>query len=327
MAVRIIQVGVGGFGRGWVDVVAASRQCRHAALVDVNPQALQVARERTGVPQDRTFSDLSRALKEVEADAVLIVTPPRFHRGQALMALKSGLHVLTEKPLSDSMRSAREMVEAAKSARRVLMVSQNYRFRRAARTVRALIESGKLGEVGYVSIGFHKAPKFAGSFRLKMQYPLLVDMSIHHFDLLRYISGQDAVRVHAKSFRPRWSWFEHEPAVAATFEMTKGVVAGYFGSWVSEGRETTWDGDWRIQCSKGAVLWRDGEVVAALAGKDTQVPLVRMRQEDLHAALAEFAAAVEQGRQPETSGLDNLRSLAMVFACLRSARLGRPVRV
>jgi len=321
---RIIQVGVGGFGASWTDIVVQSPECDPVAYVDTDEQALNEMADKHSLPADRRFTSLAKAIAAVPADAALIVTPPDSHRALAQTALKAGLHVLTEKPLAGKWTDCTAMVRAARRARRVLMVSQNYRYREAPRTIHSLIEKGTLGTVGYAQVSFHKAPKFPGSFRLKMKYPLLVDMSIHHFDLMRYILDANPLSVSCFSFRPKWSWFKHQPTCQARFHMTRGVVVDYFASWVSEGAETTWDGDWRIQGDKGCLLWSQGMLRVAGPGEEPHlVTVAPLPRHDRGMCLLEFRRAIAEERAPETSGADNLHSIGMVFAALASVRSGR----
>jgi predicted dehydrogenase len=327
---RFIQVGVGGFGKSWLPRLRADRTASLVALVDVDPAALKAARELTGLAASHCFSDCADAFKAVSADAVLNVTPPAVHHQVALAALERGLHVLTEKPLADSMEHACQMVQAAEKAQRTLMVSQDYRFHSWVKTMRQILRSGRFGQPGNMTVRFAKAPRFEGSFCLRMEHPLVADMSIHHFDLMRAVTGYEPLLVYARTWRPPWSWFEHDPCAVAFFEFESGLKVVYEGSWVSRGRETPWEGYWAVECPAGVVELRGGAVHVTLAdypGQDSQVELERMPCEGQDFSLLEFQRAVAEGREPETSGRDNLSSLAMVFAALEAARTGRPVEV
>jgi predicted dehydrogenase len=124
--------------------------------------------------------------------------------------------------------------------------------------------------------------------------------------------------------------------------MTNGARVVYTGSWVSRGWQTTWDGDWRIQGSEGEIHWADNEVhihpgnvftsVFVRGARETRggrmiVDLAELAQEDRWASLTEFAAAIREGREPATSGADNLRTLAMVLGARRSIETGQPVAI
>ena len=327
---RFIQVGVGGFGRTWMPHMQRDRKASLAAVVDTDREALEAARELTGLARSRCLSDFRKAFETVEADAVLNVTPPSLHHEVALAAFERGLHVLTEKPIADTMANGRRMVEAAQQAGVTLMVSQNYRFRPWARTMRRLIGSGQFGPPDSMSVRFAKAVRFEGSFRLKMDHPLVRDMSIHHFDLMRALTGREPTTVYARTWQPSWSWFDGDPCAAALFEFDGGLEAVYEGSWVSRGRETTWDGYWCVECPQ-AVLELRGERVHVTPAEhpdtDSEVELDHGPASGQTAVLAEFQQAVAEGREPETSGRDNLVSMAMSVAVMESSRAHRPVRI
>jgi len=324
---RLIQVGVGGFGRSWTDIVDSSKFWDAVAYVDINEEALDEAAAMHKMPKDRCFKDLESALTSVEADAVLIVVPPKVHMKIALQSLKAGLHVLIEKPLADTMENAKRIVSEADKRSLKLMVSQNYRFRRGARTIRRLIKTEKVGKPRFAIVNFHKSLRIKG-FRIEMKHPLLIDMAIHHFDMMRYMFNSEPLSIYCETWRPEWSWFKGDPCATVLIRMENGICLTYTGSWVSLGWETTWDGDWRIECSRGGIHW-NGKIKLKLKDSVNELTerFVSMPLEDRAYSLYEFAEAIINDREPETSGKDNLKSLAMVFASLDSARSGKPVLI
>ena len=327
---RFIQVGVGGFGRVWVSLLASDEEAEIAALVDVDEAALARGADTTGVSGEACFSDFREAFSQVEADAVVNVTPPAVHRDVLLAAFEQGLDVLTEKPLAADMDSARELVEAADEADCTLMVSQNYRFRRWAHTVEGLLAEESVDLPDNISVRFAAAPRFAESFRRSMEHPLVVDMSIHHFDLMRALTGLEPRSVYATTWRPAWSWFEHDPCCMAVFQFEQGLKVCYDASWVSRGRQTSSNGYWRIECRQLSIELLSNKVHVLQGPGDVRDAEVEMRDlpcEDQAYSLMEFRRAIEEGRQPEASGRDNLNSLAMVYAVLKSSHTGAPVEI
>ena len=326
---RFIQVGLGGHGRGWVDVLTSDDRASLVAIADVDGKAVEEARGKTGLRKGQCFSDFRAALESVEADAVLNVTPPSVHRDVALEALRNGMHVLTEKPMADNMAHATEMVRAAEGAGRTLMVSQNYRFQPWVKTVSGLLESDQYGPPESIAVNFAK-PRHFGGFRDVMDDPLVTDMSIHHFDLMRAVTGLDPLSVYATTWNPGWSWFRGDACCRAVFAFEGGLNVCYDASWVSRLRETTWNGSWAIECPGAAIELVEDRVQVVPAecpDKASEIELRQMPCEGLAFALYEFQRAVEEGREPEASGRDNLKSLAMVFAVLESSRTGKPTKI
>src|SRR5476649_998189 len=95
---RLIQCGVGGFGRGWIrDLTSKSPDFDLVAIVDLSAEALKEEGELSGVPPEKRFTTLEAALEKVEAEAVLTSTPPPVHVKHARLAFGHGLHLMTEK--------------------------------------------------------------------------------------------------------------------------------------------------------------------------------------------------------------------------------------
>jgi hypothetical protein len=102
---------------------------------------------------------------------------------------------MTEKPFADTVEHAREMLQLSAAAGRRLMISQNYRYHAPFVQARKMVAEQAIGELGSGHIDFYIAPAFADTFRGKMDFPLLVDMAIHHLDLIRYVTRRYIVKV------------------------------------------------------------------------------------------------------------------------------------
>ncbi|MGC8976897.1 MAG: Gfo/Idh/MocA family protein [Candidatus Ratteibacteria bacterium] len=323
---KIIQIGVGGFGESWLDIVVSSKEWEIVGIVDINEEILKKSVEKYPFLKGKIYKSLKDCLKKVKADALLNITPPSFHKETSILALKEGLHVLVEKPLSDSLKNAEKIVEVSEKYRRKLMVSQNYRYNRAPRTIRKMIEEGDIGDISWCILNFQKGPRFSG-FREKMEYPLLIDMSIHHFDLSRYILGKEPLNVYAESWNPKWSWFKGDACLNIIFDFQENVHFNYSGSWVSVGKDTQWSGEWEIYGDKGTIIWDNSGIKKVFEGKEKVIELIKLEREDRFLALYEFYRSIVEDREPETSGKDNLKSLRMVFKALESIKKGKKINL
>ena len=324
---RIIQVGLGAMGQGWADCVAQSDKWEAAAYVDINRKNMTAAAERHGMPKNRCFRNLNTALRSVEADAVLDVTPQQPRPAVCTAALECGLDVLCEKPLADTLENAKALADLAQTTGRTLMVAQNYRYQPAVQTAKKFIAQGRLGKVGYAGVSFHKGPHFGG-YREQMAYPLLLDMSIHHFDMMRCILGKDIEAVHGTSINAPWNWNKGDATVVACLELEDGVVVNYFASWVSQGWETDWNANWRIEGEKGVLLIEDSQVYFTNKNATRRkVPTVKMAKTHQAWLLDGFATALEKKVEPETSAGNNLNSLAATHAITCAVQEQRRIRV
>ena len=330
---RLIQCGVGGFGESWLSrFVARSPDFEPVALVDINPAALHSAGDAVGVPRDRRFASLEEAVARIPADAVLTVTPPSAHLDHARVAFAAGLHLMTEKPIAVDLPAAREMVRLADAAGRQVVVSQNYRYRPQPMHLRRLVAERHLGEVGHGHVDFYIPADFTGSFREHMPHVLLVDMAIHHVDLLRHVVGRNVVEVTAVTFRPPWSWYRHNPALKLLLRLEGDVWFTYSGDWSARGQNTGWSGRWRIQCADGSLHWDLDDVYAARSSRGFHndaatepIPCPPLPTGDRAATLASFAESIRTGTAALTSGRDNLQSFGVIMAAVRSAETGRAV--
>jgi predicted dehydrogenase len=118
------------------------------ALCDIRPEAIKNTRGRWNldVPGYEKFADM---LKKEKPDAVSVCTPNTVHRRATVAALKAGCHVLCEKPIATSAKDAQAMVDAAKKARRQLMIGQSGRFSSGPQAMRRAVDAGMLGDVYY----------------------------------------------------------------------------------------------------------------------------------------------------------------------------------
>ncbi|AIE87301.1 Small Molecule Metabolism [Fimbriimonas ginsengisoli Gsoil 348] len=271
--------------------------------------------------------DLGTALKEVAPDFLVDVTPPEVHHEVTLAALAHGVPVIGEKPMAASMAQARKMVEASETAGKLYMVSQSRRYDGQIRAYRKLIRD-RLGPLGILNSDFYIGAHFGG-FRDEMEHVLLLDMAIHTFDAARYISGADPVSVYAEEFNPSWSWYQGAASATALFEMTNGLRYTYRGSWCAEGLPSSWEGDWRAVGSNGTAVWIGNEqpraaIVTEPGGFHSKTEPLEVISEPVSSGIAgslkEFLHALQTGETPNGECHDNIKSLAMVFGAIESAR-------
>ncbi|PTY01040.1 hypothetical protein DB346_15670 [Verrucomicrobia bacterium LW23] len=331
---KLIQCGVGGFGRGWaLQHTSTSPDFEVAAIVDISQAALDDVGGAIGVDAARHFTSLEAALEAVEADAVLTVTPPAVHVKHARLAFARGLHFMTEKPIAGTLADALEMLALSRSAGRQLVVSQQYRYRPAMVTLRNRLRAGAIGELGHGHIDFYIPADFTGTFRETMEYPLLLDMAVHHVDLIRSVTGRNITRVMAQSFRPAWSWYRHDPGLKMLLDLEGGVTFSYSGDWSARGRVTSWNGSWRLQGPEGSLHAENDVVSLETCQRWSKEPTRQEFANDTTArdpqgeTLHRFAEAIRTGVPAETSGADNLHSLSTLIAAIESIRTGAPVMV
>ena len=200
-----ILVGLGARGGHWVNVCKSSEHVELVAYVDSVEEKRKEAVEKFSLSEQVLFSDVEEALGSVEADFVLDVTPPSAREAIAQKALENGKHVLAEKAMGEDWEMARRIAKMAEESGLVYMVTQNYRFRPLPRTTNRLLSEGFLGTINTVTMGFYR-PWGLGRHYVEIPYALLLEMTVHHFDTLRYVLGCEPVWVWAHTWNAPWGW-------------------------------------------------------------------------------------------------------------------------
>ncbi|MFW6132855.1 MAG: Gfo/Idh/MocA family protein, partial [Planctomycetota bacterium] len=331
-----VVVGAGGISNAWFGPLVAEKvEVAGVVDLDVDRAAAQIAKyELSCDPSD----DLTATLKKTRPDFVVDLTTPEAHCKVTCKALRAGCHVIGEKPMASSMTEARRMVRTAEQTGKLYMVSQSRRWVPTHERIARAVSGGRLGTLTAANCDFYIGAHFGG-FRAEMESPLILDMSIHHFDLARMMTGVDPVAVYAREFNPLSSWYAGDAATSCIFEMSDDVVFTYRGSWCAEGCPTSWHGDWRLIGDRGTLCYeRDGEPwgqrVKHRTGagvrpelEDVKLPVARRKYTGMHGALREMLRYLRTGKVPQTECHDNIKSLAMVFAAMESSRKGRRVPV
>ena len=328
-----ILTGLGGRGLHWLRAVRAYDGVDAVAFVEPFQGSIDRAVNEHSVPREQIFSSLDEAIANTKnANFVLDVTPPAVHREVAEKAFAAGLDVLGEKPLSESYADAVAVVEAGKKAGRTHMITQNYRFGPQPRTAGRLVREGLVGQPGQCDVRFYMPWADApGTHYVTQPYMLINDMMVHHFDLLRYVLGDNPESVQAMTWNQPWGWHAGDACHVILFEYASGLRATHTCVGCAVGSQTSWNGDWRIEGPKGSLdingagmtynhLHRAEDKISREIPGD-EVPNGEV------AILDEFTSSIREGRQPECNAQDNLGSLAMVFAAIQSAKEGRKVKL
>jgi predicted dehydrogenase len=284
---------------------------------------------------DYQGDDVAQAIDEIRPDFLVDVTTPESHCEVTKTALERGVPVLGEKPMASSMAEARSMVRASRPSGVLYMVSQSRRYDPRITAYKRLLS--QIGELGILNADFYLGAHFGG-FRDEMDHVLLLDMAIHTFDQARFLTGADPVSVYCEEFNPPWSWYRGAACATAEFEMSGGLRFSYRGSWCSEGRNTSWESEWRAVGAKGSAEWDgdhriEGDRVKSPTGFIFEhEPLSERALEEPNVGIAgslrDFLKALnEPTHVPMARCDDNIMSLAMVFAAVQSAEEGRRIEI
>ena len=334
---KIIQVGSGGWAKGWLEFIHAGPDFELTALVSRGGSSLEEAKAKYTLEDSQCFSDFSQALK-LDCDVVIIDLPHRLHLEYAMEAVRAGKNVLIEKPLCESMEEAMHFAEFMRGRQERAWVSQNFRFRKPLWQMKASMGPAGIGTLQWADVslrlgmsGRRDDPAAAWqrvSWRQEQASLLFLESAIHHFDMMRFLSGSNAASVYAAAWTPDWGGTDTPLSTMAVLEFESGFKANYSASIRSIGFETGWQGNWLLQTDAGAVRWEHGGEARLEMGDGAPGKLAEnfyFAGQDRGGVLNELERQLrgEPGAVPDVK--DHLNSLAISFAALKSMKEQRKV--
>ncbi|MCP4643049.1 MAG: Gfo/Idh/MocA family oxidoreductase [bacterium] len=346
MPFRVIQVGTGGWGASWcADFLPpniADGLIEVVAAVDANVDALANARTHLGLRDDQCYTDLAKALDENPADFCTVVVPPAHHEAVVDAALAHDLHILSEKPIADSLEASIRIADKVCNASKKMGVTMSHRFRQDITSLRKLVRSGDCGPLDYAVMRFtcncRKRGRW-GAFRHEIPDPLMVEGSVHHLDLLADLVGAKCDTLYAQTWNPSWGEFAGDSQGLVTMQFENGARALYEGAKTNAAGLNWWGQEYiRAECEQSTLVlsWQELERFNFAASDDSlsrregsgdTVPLLNQPKWANTWLIEQFVRWLDGGPPMETNVEDNLQSVALVFAAIESSRTGQPVRV
>lgn len=318
---KALLVGLGSFGYIWYKTLAADYKDLQLAIVEVN-EKMKTKITQSGTP---FYTSLKQAIEQESPDFLINVTPPAIHKKVNFTAFNYGIPVLCEKPISDNYFEAIEIVEKAREKKVPLMIAENYRRLPFVRKIRKLIEQGAIGDIVFVHIDFYKNFHINNVYFHKLKDPLLTDVAIHHFDMMRYLTGAEGMRIFAKSYNPKISWFKENMCASVVIEMENGIMISFNGNMVSPDIETSWIGNWVIEGTERTLTLIDEKIYLLKKGKD--IVINDFKDIDTKSVLDEFLMSLQEKRDAETSGAEYIKSQALVHFAIESSKMNKMLEV
>lgn len=283
----------------------------------------------------RHYADAGEMLDAEALNFVDIATTVGSHRLLVEKAAAAGVHVICQKPFAETMVDARAMVAAVEAAGKVLMVHENFRWQSAVRAAIVALREGAIGTPFFGRVSFRSGyDVFSGQPYLATDPRFIIqDLGIHTLDIARALFGDVASL--AASTRRINPAIRGEDVATMLLDHVGGVTCVVDCSYATRRVPETFpetlleiDGDrgtLRLDAGYRLVIQRDG----AEEVRDVTPPLLAWAerpwhniQESVRTLQQDFVDCLREGRSPETSGADNLRTLALVEAAYASARDG-----
>ena len=344
--------GIGCVGSGFIMADCHLVAYRNAsfnpvAIASRDPQHARAVADRHAIPE--VYDHYRKLLADERVQVLDVAVPPDVQLEVVREAVKHHRHIrgiLAQKPLGVDYAQAVEVLRLCEDAGIVLAVNQNMRFDQSIRACKDLLGRGYLGEPVLATIDMRAIPHWM-PWQERLGWVTLRIMSIHHLDSFRYLFG-DPRRVFA-SIRP-------DPRTAKKFAHEDGIclyILEYDNGLRASSCDDVWAGPalegaepdiyirWRVEgtegMARGTIGWPSypSRTPSTIDFTTTRKPgywfSPRWKEvwfpDAFSGPMGELLIALEEGRQPSISGRDNLKTMALVEACYRSAREHRAVEI
>lgn len=313
----ILQVGLGSFGFNWLkEILMDYEGIRIVGLVDSDGNMLEKAGKIGGIGPDMLFQSINGALSKTRPDMILNTTPPHIHKEINLIALEHGIPVLCEKPIAEDFEDVKAIIEKAQSTGVPVMIAENYRFSDVVRKTKEIIDTGEIGNLNSIYVDFYRNHRMT-NYHKDLKHPLLLDVSMHHMDMLRYIAGSEAKKVTADAWMPSWSWYTGFSNAVIYIEMDSKVKVSYRGSLSAPNNDTGWLGNWRIEGAYGTIEMTDNKIVIKKDGTDKIIHIIQC-SDSRKSVLHEFIQSLKESRPGETDIKDNFKTFQIIQSAIES---------
>ena len=279
------------------------------------------------------YTDYKDILKDPAIDAVLVCSSTDTHSAIAIEAAQAGKHIFCEKPIDYDLVGIHKVLDTVEKAGVKFQVGFNRRFDHNFKAVRDLVAAGKIGDVHVVKVT-SRDPEPPPLDYVKVSGGMFLDMTIHDFDMVRYLSGSDVVEVYANAA------VLVDPAIGQAGDVDTALINLKFANGaigvIDNSRKAAYGYDQRVEIfgSKGCITIANdtpsSSVLSTGEGVFSEKPkyfFLERYKDSFIAELKEFFDSITCDRQPSVSSIDGLKPVLIAMAAKKSLDEGRPVQV
>jgi myo-inositol 2-dehydrogenase / D-chiro-inositol 1-dehydrogenase len=326
---EIAQFGAGRIGQIHASNIAAMKDARLRYVVDVNPEAAQKLAARYGakvVTEREAFADR-------EVDAVLIASSTDSHARLAIAAAQAGKAIFCEKPIDLSLSRVDACLREVEKAGVPMFVGFNRRFDPSFAALKRRLDAGEIGAVEQVVIS-SRDPGPPPLAYVKVSGGMFRDMTIHDFDMARWLLGEEPVEVFAMGE------CLVDRKIGAAGDIDSAMVLLRTASdrmcHINNSRRAAYGYDQRIEVAGAKGMLRAenlGETTLEYFGakgtvSDRPLDFFLERYADAYRAeMASFLTALKNKQQMPVGARDGRQALVLAEAALESHRKKKPVRI
>jgi predicted dehydrogenase len=329
---RVAVVGLG-MGKSHLRAVLAfgASVC---GICDIDRDRMLRVAEEFGLSEKLCYDDYGALLREAKPNAVIIATPDQLHKEMILAALSAGAHVLCEKPLALTREELREIVCAARSSDRKVMVGQICRFTPGFLKAKEILDRGEIGELFYVESEYAHdyvnilAP---GNWRTDPLRNGVVGGGCHAMDLLRWYVG-DPEEIFAYGVHKLLPQVPYDDTHISVLKFPNGVIGKIF---VSTSAKRNYTMRTLLYGTKGTIICDNTspsiQVFRIVEGKNTvssvpeEIP-VHLASHNTVAEFEVFARHILEDTPVVTDVIEGAKTVSACLAVIESATSGGPIR-
>lgn len=329
---KVAVIGVGSMGKNHARIYAELPDVEFVAVADKNLELVEAVADKYGI---RAYSKFEELLEKESPQAVSIAVPTAKHFEVGSAAMRAGADVLIEKPIASTFEHGKALIELSESLSRRLMVGHIVRFNPAIRALKQKLQEDDLGRI------FQIVCRRVGPFPDRVRdVGVVIDLAPHDIDLMRYLTGEDPVRLFAEIEQRIHT--EHEDLLYGLLHFPSGVTGALDINWLTptKVRETIVLGErgmFRVNdLTQDLYFFENAEIADTLwpalgnirgvsEGRMVRFPLERY--EPLRAELEAFVYAIQKDTPIPVSGEDGLKALRIAQALVESGREHRVIEV
>ena len=314
--VNVAVIGIGAMGKNHARVYSELNGVKLVAVADVNEGAEETAKRHNC----RFYKDYREMLKKENIDAMSIAVPTKLHTDVTLDAIRAKKHVLIEKPITDNIKDAEELIREARQNKVKLMVGHVERFNPAVQRLKEIIDEGRLGKLTSM------IARRVGLFPPRIKDAnVIIDLAVHDIDIFHYITGTEPKEVYSSSGR---ALINKREDYAELFLKYEGVTGFIQVNWITPikirnlsitGTKGYAELDYLTQ---ELVLYESnykngyddfGDFIVKF-GKPNKVEIGVEQKEPLKAELEHFIDCVKNGKEPSVNGETALAALKVALS-------------
>lgn len=332
---------------------------QEAQLVAVQSRSLDKAKAFGAPYHAEAYTDIAEMIRREKIDVVVICTPHPAHKAATVTAFENGAHVLVEKPLAISLDDCDAMINAGKSASRLLGMISQRRFIPAALRIRQAIDAGKLGTpmLGFVVMygwrdeTYYNSDPWRGSWAAEGG-GVLVNQAPHQLDLLQWFMGSEFDEVYGAWNNINHPYIEVDDTAVAIVRFKNGALANIMVSnaqkpgiyskvhihgsnGATAGVQT--DGGAMFLPGRSAVLEPPLNDLWTIPGEEAMLDQWKAEDTQLFHSInaaeyfirlqhQDFIQAIKENRKPLVTGSDGRKTVELFNAIYRSSNERKPVK-